>query len=215
MNFLRKVGRGVREALWDSWNYYQKCRDCNKPAINEANLKRLIWLIIGGTGSGCVVGVAALPFAGFGAGGVAAGSMAASWQSAIGSVAAGSLFATLQSLGATGIGVLLTGTAGTALGLLGTIATRLGWCSCEDDKNTCPNCKKPMICEANLKKARIILQLDSSIKTGSPFDSLHTLEPSDKGIISFGSNVLALDKLTSLAGILGWCTCLPDVKLKA
>jgi hypothetical protein len=50
--------------------------------------------------------------AGFGAGGVAAGSFVAVWQSSIGSVGAGSLFATLQSLGATG--TLLTGAYGGA-----------------------------------------------------------------------------------------------------
>ena len=39
---------------------------------------------------------------GFGAAGIAAGSVAASIQSGIGAVAAGSTFATLQSLGMTG-----------------------------------------------------------------------------------------------------------------
>ncbi|CAG7851739.1 SubName: Full=Uncharacterized protein {ECO:0000313/EMBL:CCA71663.1} [Serendipita indica DSM 11827] len=43
----------------------------------------------------------ALAFAGFTVTGVASGSMAALWQSAIGNVAANSLFATCQSLGAT------------------------------------------------------------------------------------------------------------------
>lgn len=210
MNFLRKVGRGIRGVIWDSWDYYEKCSDCNKPAITEENLKRLKKLILGGAGTGCVAGAVALPLAGFGAGGVAAGSFAASWQSAIGSVAAGSLFATLQSLGATGVGVLLFGSVGTALGLLGSIATRLGWCTCAADKNKCPSCEKPMVCEPNLKAARNILLLDSSIKLENSFDLLHTLEPSDKGIIFFGDNDLALSKLTSLARLLGLCTCLQD-----
>ncbi|EJD43196.1 hypothetical protein AURDEDRAFT_185646 [Auricularia subglabra TFB-10046 SS5] len=51
-----------------------------------------------------VVGLV-LAAVGFGAGGVAAGSLAALWQSTIGNVAAGSLFAILQSVGAIGVGV--------------------------------------------------------------------------------------------------------------
>lgn len=45
----------------------------------------------------------ALTIAGFGAAGIVGGSIAAATQSAIGNVAAGSLFATLQSVGATGL----------------------------------------------------------------------------------------------------------------
>ena len=54
---------------------------------------------------GAAVGVAcAVPMAaGFGTAGIVGGSFAAMWQSSIGSVVAGSAFATLQSLGATGV----------------------------------------------------------------------------------------------------------------
>lgn len=66
--------------------------------------------------------------------GVAAGSAAAAWQSSIGSVAAGSMFAILQSLGATGsLGILLFGSVGAGLGLLGSSAAAIGWCTCEND----------------------------------------------------------------------------------
>lgn len=64
---------------------------------------------------------------------VAAGSYAAAWQASIGNVAAGSIFAVLTSLGMTGMGIILTGSVGAALGLLASIASRLGWCSCEAD----------------------------------------------------------------------------------
>lgn len=63
------------------------------------------------------------------------GSAAAAWQSSIGSVAAGSLFAVLQSLGATGLGILLFGSVGAGLGLLSSSAAAIGWCTCEQDKN--------------------------------------------------------------------------------
>lgn len=65
---------------------------------------------------------------------VAAGSYAAAWQASIGNVAAGSIFAVLTSLGMTGMGIILTGSVGAALGLLASIASRLGWCSCEADR---------------------------------------------------------------------------------
>lgn len=61
------------------------------------------------------------------------GSAAAAWQSSIGSVAAGSMFAILQSLGATGLGILLFGSIGAGLGLLSSSAAALGWCTCESD----------------------------------------------------------------------------------
>mmetsp|Transcript_17801 Transcript_17801/g.26663 ORF Transcript_17801/g.26663 Transcript_17801/m.26663 type:complete len:102 (+) Transcript_17801:68-373(+) len=44
----------------------------------------------------------ALHLVGFGATGIAAGSMAAAWQSSVGNVAAGSAFALIQSFGMTG-----------------------------------------------------------------------------------------------------------------
>lgn len=75
-------------------------------------------------------GAVALPLIGFGLGGVAAGSAAAAWQSSIGSVAA-----VLQSLGATGLGIFLFGSVGSALGLLSTIAVKLGWCTCDYKAN--------------------------------------------------------------------------------
>ncbi|KAJ3336504.1 hypothetical protein HDU93_002674 [Gonapodya sp. JEL0774] len=55
---------------------------------------------------------------GFTSSGVAAGSLAAAWQSTMGGyVAAGSIFAILQSLGATGAIAVVAGWAGAALGL--------------------------------------------------------------------------------------------------
>lgn len=114
-----------------SWNLYEKCSKCSKPLVNESNLKRLRLLVIGSTATLGIFGVVLLPMIGFTAGGVGAGSFAASWQSSIGAVAAGSLFAVLQSLGATALGSLLFGSIGTALGLLGSVATRLRWCECD------------------------------------------------------------------------------------
>ncbi|XP_011705007.1 PREDICTED: interferon alpha-inducible protein 27-like protein 2B [Wasmannia auropunctata] len=86
-------------------------------------------IIIGSTGGivGGIAGCAALPFLGFGLAGISAGSIAASWQASIGAVAAGSLFATLQSLGASGLGMLLFGPAGAVIGLLISIAASLNW----------------------------------------------------------------------------------------
>lgn len=72
-----------------------------------------------------------LPLVGFGIGGIAAGSTAAAWQSSIGSagiVASGSLFAILQSLGTNGLGIILFGSVGAALGLLTSAAGKIGWC---------------------------------------------------------------------------------------
>lgn len=112
-----------------SWNLYEKCSICNKPLVNESNLKRLRLLLIGCTATLGIFGVVLLPIIGFTAG--ATRSFAASWQSSIGVVAAGSLFAVLQSLGATGLGSLLFGGIGAALGLLGSVASRLGWCVCD------------------------------------------------------------------------------------
>jgi hypothetical protein len=58
-------------------------------------MSAIIPLAVAGVGLGATV-------AGFGAAGIAVGSIAAGIQSSIGNVAAGSLFATMQSLGATG-----------------------------------------------------------------------------------------------------------------
>lgn len=55
-------------------------------------------------GGVAVAGACAVPMvAGFGTGGIVLNSFAALWQSSIGNVVAGSAFATLQSLGATGV----------------------------------------------------------------------------------------------------------------
>lgn len=111
---------------------FEKCVTCKRTLVSKKNL----WIIRGGVTLGFVTtlggfGVLMLPLLGFGAGGVVAGSTAAAWQSSIGSVAAGRLFATLQSLGATGLGVLLFGSTGSALGLLGSLAVKLDWCTGE------------------------------------------------------------------------------------
>lgn len=118
---------------------YEFCEACNKPRIIEENLqilrRRILFYTGGGTIFGGVLGAAMLPLLGFGAAGVASGSVAASWQSAIGVVSAGSVFALLQSLGATGIGILLFGgigaaTGGGALGLIQSYANLFNWCEC-------------------------------------------------------------------------------------
>lgn len=111
---------------------YESCLKCNKPLVCESNLwkiRAIMGVCVVGTG---LLGTATLPLLGFGSGGVVAGSTAAAWQSSLGSIAAGSLFAHLQTLGATGMGILLFGGVGTALGLLGSIAVKLDWCT-----NTC------------------------------------------------------------------------------
>ena len=59
------------------------------------------------------MGGIALPFLGFGLEGITAGSFAASIQGP--AVVAGSMFAVLQSLGATGMGILLFGSIGEQL----------------------------------------------------------------------------------------------------
>lgn len=109
---------------------FEKCPKCKRTTVSKKNL----WIIRAGVSLGFMttlggIGALMLPLLGFGAGGIAAGSTAAAWQSSLGSVAAGSLFATLQSLGATGLGVLLFGSTGSALGLLGSLAVKLDWCT--------------------------------------------------------------------------------------
>lgn len=120
--------------------FWDRCPKCGKPLVNEENLWKLRGIIGGCVVGGGILGAVALPVAGFGAGGVAAGSAAAAWQSSIGAVAAGSIFAILQSLGATGIGILLFGSIGAGLGLLASSAAIIGWCTCEEDaKNDAKN----------------------------------------------------------------------------
>lgn len=72
-------------------------------------------------GTGAVVGVNAASSAiisayGFTQAGIAAGSAAAAAQSAVGAVAAGSWFASFQSLGALGFGILGTAALPVAVG---------------------------------------------------------------------------------------------------
>lgn len=67
-----------------------------------------------------VAGACAAPMViGFGTGGIVAGSIAAAWQSSIGNVMVGSTFATLQSLGATG--VFVTGASAGATATAGAV----------------------------------------------------------------------------------------------
>lgn len=70
-----------------------------KPAL------KTLRIIIAGSGlAGTILCGIVLPFLGFGLGGITAGSFAASIQGP--AVVAGSMFAVLQSLGATGMGIL-------------------------------------------------------------------------------------------------------------
>lgn len=122
------------------WNW-ELCPTCDKPLVNEDNLRKLRKIIVV-SGLGCgVLGAATLPLLGFGLGGVTAGSIAAGWQSYIGSVAARSLFATLQSLGATGLGIILTGSVAAGLGILSSCVARIGWCAGHDEDNN-PDTKR-------------------------------------------------------------------------
>ncbi|XP_031629586.1 interferon alpha-inducible protein 27-like protein 1 [Contarinia nasturtii] len=114
--------------MWD------RCPKCGKPLVCESNVWTLRALIGGCTVGGAIIGAASLPLLGFGTAGVAAGSAAAAWQSSIGAVAAGSIFAILQSLGATGLGVLLFGSIGAGMGLLSSSAARIGWCPGDCDQ---------------------------------------------------------------------------------
>lgn len=101
------------------------CEQCDKPLSNEANIK-ILRIIIAGSGLvGIILGGIALQCLGFGLGGITAGSLAASIQGP--AVVAGSLFAVLQSLGATGMGILLFGSIGASVGVLAPIAAKLEW----------------------------------------------------------------------------------------
>lgn len=114
----------------------ERCEITNKPEVCDANLWKIrSWCFAATLGSG-YLGAKAIPLMGFDATGVIPNSTAAAWQSSIGSVAAGSLFSILQSLGATGTGVLLTGSVSAGLPLLvGLVAEKkLDWCTCQYDK---------------------------------------------------------------------------------
>ena len=106
---------------------WERCPNCNQPLNNEANIITLRKIIIGSGVGGLLLGGCALPFLGFGLGGISAGSFAAGIQGP--AVVAGSLFAVLQSLGATGMGMLLFGSVGAAIGILTPLVARLGWCN--------------------------------------------------------------------------------------
>ncbi|XP_047991856.1 interferon alpha-inducible protein 27-like protein 2B [Leguminivora glycinivorella] len=125
---------------------YQLCPTCKRPLINKGNLKilRKKWIKwgVGGLIMTAICGVAAasvLPLLGFGSAGVTAGSFAASWQGP--AVAAGSVFAICQSLGATGLGILLFGAVGSvaggagALGLIYKYREKFEWCCCDAISN--------------------------------------------------------------------------------
>lgn len=114
---------------------WERCSRCKKPLVGRKNVWKFK-AIVGACGiTGGVLGVMALPFIGFGAGGVIAGSYAAAWQSLIGNVVAGSLFATLQSLGATALGTVIFGSVGAGVGVLTSCAARIGWCTGQCDNN--------------------------------------------------------------------------------
>lgn len=114
---------------------------------NKKILKRV------GIGAGLGLGVAtlglvavpvALGAAGFGAGGVVAGSAAAAIQAGIGNVAAGSLFAVCQSVGAAGLATsTMVGAtaAGTVAGVAGGAVTHVVK---GKDEGPCSICNKPL-----------------------------------------------------------------------
>lgn len=103
------------------------CKHCGKPSNTAANIQilRIAVLVCGGIGA--IVGGAALPLLGFGLGGIISGSFAAFIQGP--AVIAGSAFAVLQSLGATGMGILLFGNVGAAIGILAPHVAVIGWCN--------------------------------------------------------------------------------------
>ncbi|XP_053596444.1 uncharacterized protein LOC128668178 [Microplitis demolitor] len=114
------------------------CDTCNKPLVNENNLRtsriRTCLYISTGVTVGGLIGSTVLPFVGFGSAGVTAGSVAAGWQTP--TIAAGSLFAKLQSLGATGAGDLLFGVSGSIINGFGArYFTATDWCSCPENNN--------------------------------------------------------------------------------
>ena len=77
-------------------------------------------------GGGVIATVGLVPIAlGFGTAGVVAGSIAAATQSSIGAVAAGSTFATMTSLGMTGVFSTLAGVGSTLAGAGAAIAALL------------------------------------------------------------------------------------------
>ncbi|KAI3651300.1 hypothetical protein MP228_004781 [Amoeboaphelidium protococcarum] len=108
---------------------FMLCPACGRPLPNEHNVRILRRRILASGAAAGLLGAAALPLLGFGLGGITAGSLAAWMQ--VPAVAAGSAFAILQSLGATGMGIVLFGSIGSAVGLILPLAGDLGWCTCE------------------------------------------------------------------------------------
>ncbi|KAI3631000.1 hypothetical protein MIR68_010984 [Amoeboaphelidium protococcarum] len=112
---------------------YMLCPCCGRPLVNEHNVGILRRRILASGAAFGVAGAAALPLLGFGLGGISAGSFAAWIQGP--AIAAGSAFAILQSLGATGMGIVLFGSIGSAVGLILPLAGSLGWCTCHSNTN--------------------------------------------------------------------------------
>ena len=117
---------------------WERCNQCNKPLTNGYNIRRLRLIVLGTGGAGLLVGGFALPVLGFGLEGITAGSFAAGIQGP--AVVAGSMFAVLQSLGATGMGILLFGSIGAAVGVLAPFAATLDWCNGCDNVTDAPDC---------------------------------------------------------------------------
>lgn len=112
---------------------WERCPVTGKIEVCPSNLWKLRAIVgVSGLGVGYLASYA-LPFIGFGDGGIISGTVGASWQAAIGNVVAGSPFAILQSLGATSAGALLCGGVGGGLGLLaGLVASgKIDWCACQ------------------------------------------------------------------------------------
>lgn len=127
-------------ANWIRANAFECCADCRRPSVNVYNLRlirRIAVITVAATaaGTGGLLGACMLPYLGFTGAGVAAGSWAASVQTPM--TAAGSMFAVCQYLGATNVGTLAFGAAGsvgstgTALYLLRKIANTIDFCTCE------------------------------------------------------------------------------------
>lgn len=110
---------------------WDRCAICQKPLNNETNILKLRKIVLGAGLGSMFLGGAALPLLGFGLSGITAGSIAAGLQGP--AVVAGSMFAILQSLGATGMGILLFGSIGAAIGVLTPLLAMLGWCEGHDD----------------------------------------------------------------------------------
>ncbi|XP_076074165.1 uncharacterized protein LOC143045496 isoform X2 [Mytilus galloprovincialis] len=126
--------------------------------IKEKN-KQGSWLKPLAIGTACLVGGAVLaPIAvpaalgaiGFTSGGVAGGSIAAAMMSSVGNVAAGSAIATMQSIGAAGLGAAGTAVSAGVSGVAGVAAAKAAGvgkrkeesqkCCCKTE-HTCKTCQ--------------------------------------------------------------------------